>query len=291
MTKRDLYGQTSRTDLQPLVNSSSLELSRRSTGLAKRGSEWPYYVNLGNNIGITIIAMAYPSLVEIFGLDGGSRVLRRFFRLIAGYCIGPAVEEGTIPPGDSPPRMDNMDAEHPIDRQVMMPFLQSITNNRLPRGTSGTAYGLPAIPAQWFKDNWHKSSPALTARPAIGSAGGYHADTPNDRLMESLGSYTYPDPLLPTDSQLNGPKASIMRLRRPAHPNRIRDLANEAVRTDHQDDVDALLSPIRDVSFTILPPLSFLFSARCMSPEPVLVRPGVNNKTGERHTHSLTQLY
>jgi chitinase len=281
VTKRELSGPTSRTDLQALVNSSSDDLWRRSTGLAKRGSEWPYYVNLGGNIGITIIAMAYPSLVEIFGLDGGSRVLRRFFRLIAGYCIGPAVEEGTIPPGDNPPRLDNMDAEHPVDRQVMMPFLQAITNNRLPRGTSGTAYGLPVIPAQWFKDNWHKSSPLLTARPAIGSAGGYHADTPNDRLMESLGSYTYPDPLLPTDSRLNGPKASIMRLRRPAHPNRIRDLANEAVRTDHQDDVDALLSPIRDVSITAVAPLTLLFFTPCLCPQPILWRPGVNIQTGE----------
>jgi chitinase len=111
---------------------------------------------------------------------------------------------------------------------------------------SGAHHNLVAIGGQWFKDNWNTVSSALAARPAIGSADGVSPDTPNDRVMECFGSYDYPDPLLPTDKVLNGAKASIMRLRRPAHPDRIRRLAETAVREDSQGAADDLLSPIHD---------------------------------------------
>lgn len=83
--------------------------------LEKRGNAETYYVDLGNNIGIRIIAVAYPGLAEIFGLPGASRVLRRFFRLIAGYCTGPAITEGDVGGGSSPGNLGGLDAEHPID--------------------------------------------------------------------------------------------------------------------------------------------------------------------------------
>ncbi|KAI5861929.1 hypothetical protein GGS23DRAFT_605878 [Durotheca rogersii] len=223
---------------EPQYNSSSSSIAI----LEKRGNAETYYVDLGGNVGIRVIAVAYPLLSEIFGLDGAPRVLRRFFRMIAGYCTGTAVQEGTIPPGDNPPNLGGLEAEHPIDRQVMIQFPRAAASGQLP---SGANHPLAPIPGTWWKDNWHKSFPALAARPAIGGPDGYAPDTPNDRVMECFGSYDYPDPFIATDKQVNGAKGSIMRLRRPATPERVRRLANTAVREDSQGAVDELLSTIR----------------------------------------------
>jgi chitinase len=86
--------------------------------LEKRGSGDTYYVDIGNNVGIRIIALAYPAIAELFGVENASQVLRRFFRLILGYCTGPSIQEGTIPPGDSPPGLTGLQAEHPIDVSI-----------------------------------------------------------------------------------------------------------------------------------------------------------------------------
>ncbi|KAI1774392.1 hypothetical protein F4818DRAFT_442540 [Hypoxylon cercidicola] len=235
-----------KAELEPYkLNRSPISDQPRSISvLEKRGNAETYYVDLGNNIGIRIIAVAYPGLAELFGLPEASRVLRRFFRLIAGYCTGPAIAEGDVESGNRPGNLGGLDAEHPIDRQVIIPFTQTLASGILPSGAS--AGGLQALGGEWLKTNWHETFPALAARPAVGGPSGVAPDTPNDRIMECMGTYDYPDPLLPTDKKINGAKASIMRLRRPAAPARIRRLAEEAVRHDSQGYVDDLLSPIRD---------------------------------------------
>jgi hypothetical protein len=60
--------------------------------LEKRGSGNTYYVDIGNNVGIRIIALVYPAIAELFGVENASQVLRRFFRLILGYCTGPSCQ-------------------------------------------------------------------------------------------------------------------------------------------------------------------------------------------------------
>lgn len=212
--------------------------------LDKRGNAETYYVSLSPSVGIRIIAVAYPGLVEIFGLNGASRVLRRMFRMIAGYCVGPAIEELVIGPGNNPGHMEGLEAEHVIDRQVIINFAKVVSSGTLMSGTPSPNQPA-AIEPQWWKDNWLASFPALGRRPAIGSNAGVSPDSPNDRVMECFGSYDYPDPFLPTDKQINGAKNYIMRLRQPATRDRVRRLAQEAVRTDSQQGLDELLSPIR----------------------------------------------
>jgi chitinase len=220
------------------------DVSIRDVALEKRGNTEMYYVSLSPSVGISIISVAYPRLVEIFGLRGASRVLRRMFRMIAGYCVGPALEELVVGSGEHPGHMDGLEAEHPIDRQVMKFFLKTASSGTLTSGK--TSANLPAaIAPQWFKDNWNTGFSALAARPRIGSATGISPDSPNDRVMESLGSYDYPDPFVPTDKQVNGAKGAIMQLHQPATPNRVSRLAEEAVRLDSQGHLDDLLSAIR----------------------------------------------
>jgi len=85
--------------------------------LQKRGSGKIYQTNLGNNVGISIIGLAYPRLVELFGLQNGVQILRRFFRLIPGYCTGTAVQTQDIPPGHTVTTADTrgFETEHVID--------------------------------------------------------------------------------------------------------------------------------------------------------------------------------
>lgn len=66
-------------------------------------------------MGIRIIALAYPPIAELFGVPNASQILRRFFRLILGYCTGPAIQQGNIPPGNHPPGLNGLQSEHPID--------------------------------------------------------------------------------------------------------------------------------------------------------------------------------
>ncbi|KAK4221175.1 hypothetical protein QBC38DRAFT_461775 [Podospora fimiseda] len=67
----------------------------------------------------------------------------------------------------------------------------------------------------------------------------------NERVMDSLGSCNYPDPLIPTSRELNQAKGTLMRLKRLAGPDRITDFATTAVFMDTQTSANELLSPIR----------------------------------------------
>lgn len=87
--------------------------------LEKRKGEEIYYVP--GEVGMRIIAVAYPAIGELFGGLGAAHVLRRFFRLILGYCTGPAIQEGNIPPGDNPGGLQGLESEHPIDVSPNLP--------------------------------------------------------------------------------------------------------------------------------------------------------------------------
>ncbi|KAI9823661.1 MAG: hypothetical protein M1826_007679 [Phylliscum demangeonii] len=230
----------------PLTKRALALLDPRDSGsgraLEKRGSDTPYYVNLGNNVGFTIIAIAYPAIAELFGVPSASLVLRRFFRLIAGYCVGPSIQEGTVPPGGRPSGLTGLQTEHPIDRQIMRPFAQASTSGILP---SGQIAPVPPIPRSFWKDRWHVPTPALAARPPVGGPQGVQPDTANDRVMEGFGSYDWPYPFLAVDARINGAKGRIMALRVPTAIPVITRLARDAVREDSQPAADALLQAIR----------------------------------------------
>ena len=72
--------------------------------------------------------------------------------------------------------------------------------------------------------------------------------TANDRFMEGFGSKNWPEPLIPTDQQINGPKGKLWSLEDPIAINNIQAQATRAVRTDTQQDADALLQSVRIVS-------------------------------------------
>ncbi|KAK3320634.1 hypothetical protein B0T19DRAFT_403278 [Cercophora scortea] len=138
--------------------------------------------------------------------------------------------------------MGGLQTEHPLDLQVMVPFIESASHGTLPSGATTT---LAPIPASWWVENWNTEFDALANRPPVGSAQGFRGITPNDRVMDAFGSINYPDPFLPTDAGLNAMKGRIMRGNRPVGFERVERLASAAAQQDTLEAVDRLLPPIR----------------------------------------------
>ena len=110
-------------------DSGEFSLEERSA-LEERGKSQKYRVNFGGNIVVEIIARAYPSIGQLFGGRAAAQVLRRLFRSIPGYCVGPSVDE-TPPVQDGVrPDVTDLETEHPIDVKSF-PFLFLILNTPL----------------------------------------------------------------------------------------------------------------------------------------------------------------
>jgi chitinase len=130
----------------------------------------------------------------------------------------------------------------------MRPFAQATVSGTL---KSGAAANLPTIPVYFWQNQLHTSYPALEARPAVGGPNGAQPDTPNDRMMESLGSSDYLYPFLPVDKQINGPKGRIMAGAAATSEDVVTQLAEDAANFDTQEHADELLQSIRVVSFVL----------------------------------------
>ena len=229
--------------------------------LEKRKGEEIY--NVPGEFGMRVIAVAYPAIGELFGGQGAAHVLRRFFRLILGYCTGPAIQEGNVPPGDNPSGLQGLESEHPIDvspefllqrsrvillmslqRQIMARYVASSVGGVLP---SGEQAQIPPIPREFFRNQWQATNAQLAARPPVGGPDGIQPDTPNDRVMEGFGTYDWPDPLMAVDRVINNAKGRIFLLRAPVGIGRISELADAATNEDSQPAADELLQSIRVV--------------------------------------------
>ncbi|KAF2719530.1 glycoside hydrolase family 18 protein [Polychaeton citri CBS 116435] len=232
--------------------------------LEERGGAETYYPP--GVSGTRIIAVAYPLLTELFGYDVGAHILREFIVLIRGYCTGRSVDEQPWAPGLTEDQFRvqqrGFEAEHPIDRQVMKGMPRASTSGILP---SGARANLPTIPLSFWQGQWNTVNNLLAARPAVGGPDGIQPDTPNDRVMESFGSYDYPYPLIPTDKMINGAKGRAMALNAPTGIATIRRLAAAAVNEDTPGDADELLQAVR-VGFSVFeylntPTVSLRFNA------------------------------
>ena len=88
--------------------------------LQKRGGQKTYNTNLGAGVSMRIIGAIYPSIGELFDSQFAAHVLRRFFRLIPGYCNGPSVSTGDVGAGESPDDIGGLQSEHPIDVSITL---------------------------------------------------------------------------------------------------------------------------------------------------------------------------
>ncbi|GIJ91962.1 hypothetical protein Asppvi_010937 [Aspergillus pseudoviridinutans] len=222
--------------------------SGKDQSLEKRGNAEIYYPK--HITGVRVIAWAYPALRVLYNeFPELYQILRRWFRLIPGYCVGPSINSGTfaneheVPPS----ALSDLEAEHPIDRQLAMYFLDSTVTGVL---QSGQRASLPRIDAQLLRDVWLADNDALANEPPVGGPRGIRPNTPNDRFMEAFGSENYPYPFIGVGRDINGAKGRIMKGSVPCTLTRVDTLARNAVMSDSQGDVDSLLQSIR-VTFAV----------------------------------------
>lgn len=90
----------------------------------------------------------------------------------------------------------------------------------------------------------------LQNAPAVGQNGATPSQA-NNRLMEAFGSTNWPQPLMATDQQINGPKGRLMDLVAPIRISQIRILAARAAASGNAQDTDNLLQSVRIVSFPL----------------------------------------
>lgn len=85
------------------------------TNMLQKRKDRVYQVLLDNGFLLILVAAAYPTTREYFESTNGAILLSSAYRLIAGWCIGPAISTQTVPKVPNPPNIDGLDMEHPLD--------------------------------------------------------------------------------------------------------------------------------------------------------------------------------
>ncbi|KAI7261488.1 glycoside hydrolase family 18 protein, partial [Hortaea werneckii] len=190
---------------------------------------------------VVVTAANYPRIGRLFKIANRNQVLKQAFRLIPGYCLGPSVQELAINVGTTGV-LRGLQAEHPIDRQIMAAFIESAAAGTL-RGKAQNI--VPAIGAQFFEIYWNYNNPLLSTLPRIGGPDGISPSTINDRIMECFGSNFWPEPLLPTEASINAAKGRLMNFQAATGIDTIMELAKAAVLADTPAAADKLLQAVR----------------------------------------------
>ncbi|KAL2816488.1 hypothetical protein BJX63DRAFT_137295 [Aspergillus granulosus] len=134
--------------------------SETSHSLQKRGTAKTYYPSIK---GVRILAMAYPSVLALLNFPPVMGVLRRWFREDEGPYLGRNIESGLFPRPGHVTAADTrgLEAEHPIDGQVMISFLNTVNSGIL---LSGRNSYLPTIDAGTLAAVWNAEFDALAQR-------------------------------------------------------------------------------------------------------------------------------
>ncbi|KAK3679996.1 hypothetical protein LTR78_000373 [Recurvomyces mirabilis] len=218
--------------------------------LETRGQDH-YEANLGRYVFI-LIAAAVNEISRLYAGRNANLVTRQQYRLRPGSCVGPAIDILTVAAGDHPGGLTGDQTEHPIEPQFGARFLETIVLGRL-RGANGQIPSpyLPPIPADTINFYWDHPLHELAQRPAIGGPYGDKPATAQERFMGAFGSVDWPEPLIPTDQQINGPKGQLWSLHDPISLDAINRNARAAVNADTVQTQDALLQSVR-IGFAIM---------------------------------------
>jgi hypothetical protein len=108
---------------------------------------------------------------EFFPLSRGAVGRLRRFRLIPGYTVGPSINSATFANENEVPSsaFSDLEAEHPIDRQLAMYLLDSTVTGVL---QSGQRASLPRFDVQLLRDVWLAGNDALAKEPQVGGPRG-----------------------------------------------------------------------------------------------------------------------
>ncbi|KAI7205542.1 hypothetical protein KC324_g233 [Hortaea werneckii] len=212
--------------------------------LERRGEQSVYQANLGGGLTLYVITALYPVIRELYQCPNQNQTMRNRFVLLPGPCINPAIDEQPVAQGPTPPGLNGMDTEHPLDRQIAARFLEAAATGLL-RGSMRPDPPQAAVNRENLHNEWTQIHPPLGQHPPVGGPKGVAPVQANDRMMEAFGSTDWPEPLMPTDSGLNGAKGNLMNLQAPIGLTRIRTLARDAAGSGTSQDINHLLSAVR----------------------------------------------
>ncbi|KUL82513.1 hypothetical protein ZTR_10626 [Talaromyces verruculosus] len=213
----------------------------------KRGSARTYTVEFGELL-IKYTAPGYPSIGSLFSSANSAQVLRWAYRLNQNYCSSNGMSVSSLPAGAVAKALyAGLNAEHIIDKQIMERFILATLTGYL---QSKKIPNLLPVSDVFWTTVWHSANAALGAFPPVGSANGASPATPNDRIMEALGSYKNMAPLLATASGINAVKGRLMGFIVPFKLEKLEALAIAAVAADSDVTVNKMLTAIRNVFAT-----------------------------------------
>ncbi|KAG9571281.1 glycoside hydrolase family 18 protein, partial [Aureobasidium melanogenum] len=218
--------------------------------LEKRGQDH-YEAHIGPYVFI-LIAAVVNEISRLYAGPNNNLIIRRQYRLRPGSCIGPAIDIQIVAAGTNPPGLTGDQTEHPLEPQFAARFLETIVRGRLrgPNGPLPSPY-VPPINADTIDRFWDHPLHGLGLRPAIGGPNGDRPSTAQERFMGAFGSVDWPEPLIPTDSQINGPKGALWGLNDPISLDTIGRQARAAVRADTPATANSLLQSVR-IGFAIM---------------------------------------
>ena len=85
--------------------------------LEERGDTGVYTAVLYTGAVVVARAAAYPAIGKLYEVANKNQIINKAFRLIPGYCIGPAVQAIAITAG-TPGALFGLQSEHPIDVSI-----------------------------------------------------------------------------------------------------------------------------------------------------------------------------
>ncbi|KAL4749617.1 hypothetical protein BDW72DRAFT_194648 [Aspergillus terricola var. indicus] len=140
---------------------------------------------------IVVINAPWPSISSLYTIARASLVLRKAFRAIPGYCASNLLSVTRLSDNPTKKELEQLETEHPIDKDILDKFVKDMANNRLRSGK----------PTPNIK---------LAMRPRVGGSKGRSPARPNERLAEAFGSTINPSPFLAVQKSINLAKSKIM---------------------------------------------------------------------------------
>lgn len=119
------------------------------------------------------------------------------------------------------------------------------------RGTTAETPYVPPINADTIDRFWDHPLHGLGLRPAMGGPNGDRPSTAQERFMGAFNPVDWPEPLITTDSQINGPKGALWGLNDPISLDTIGRQARAAATADTPATANSLLQSVRIVSPTL----------------------------------------
>ncbi|KAL4943096.1 hypothetical protein BDV06DRAFT_211304 [Aspergillus oleicola] len=199
--------------------------------------------------GYRLISVAYPALLAFLSIARNLQASREWFRLDQGPCLGRTIEYGFFSTHDQNPNLSGLEVEHPIDRQVLVEFFNTVNSGILP---SGDTSAFTPINTATLNNVLHAENEALAERPPVqidptGLPVGIQPETANDRLFEALGSNNYPYPFSLLEKQINGAKGRLMGGSAPTALKKVRARSNAALKSGENEDINLMLQEVRVV--------------------------------------------